>query len=351
MNILNRLSLNLPLIQAPLEYYHEQSSLVAKVSQSGALGVYASACQTLPEISRAIDDIRCRCDKPFGVAVNVTQQHAEIDLADRSSVNRYLGSALQSLGIDGDNTPTLPSSQDVCRLLVEKAPAVIIFYNGLPAENLLHSCRHAGMLTLVVAANMLEALAVQNSSADGVVLQGLEAAGTHSRFANDLPVPDYPINTLLQQAVEAVSKPLIVWGDYQHSTHVVAALLNGADSVMLDVPFWSTRESPIPPSYRAALAQHDEMQTVVTPLWNGYPSRVIKNALTRSAQQLSQNTLQPPKQQRLLQTIIQAAVAADRADYMPLWAGLCAVSSGNRTVSELCQRYSVQLQELIGGDW
>ncbi len=347
MKIFNTLNLSLPLIQAPLDYYPNQTTLVAKVSQHGALGVYASACQSLTTLSRAVDDIQLRCDQAFAVSVDVGQQPAELDLADRSSASNYLSAAQYALGIDNKEAPALPNYHAVTQLLIEKRPAAVIFYNGLPDNKLLRDCQHAGMITFVIAGNILEALAITNSAADAVILQGLEAAGTHSRFNNEFNVPDYPISTLLQHAVKHISKPLIVWGDYNKPANIAAALLNGAQAVVVDTPFWTTRESPIPDSYRRALADCNEMQTTQTTLWNGYPARVIKNALTKHFSTLAQITPQASKQQRILQPTIQAAIAQDAIDYMPLWAGLCVQSSHNRTVSELCQRYTVQLSELI----
>lgn len=345
INITELLDLQLPLFQAPLACYPNQAQLVAAVSENGALGILSTAQKSLVEIEESLDSIQAATDKSFAVTVDVTDGDDSLDLADRSQVNKYLSAAYQALAIDAGEAPTLPSANEIIDLLIEKKPAAIIFENGLPSDEIISQCTAQNLTVMALVSNTLEAIAA-NKVVDIIILQGSESAGMHSRFANDLNTPAFPSSTLLQHALANTTKPLVIWGDAQFPQHVVSALINGAASVMLDTLFWTTQESPIPDSYRnALLTQHNEMQTTLSHVWTGHPAQTLKNALTESLQR-GGSALPTRKQQRIMQPIIQAAIAQDNPDYMPLWAGLCAIST-EKTVAQLCEKFLEELNEII----
>lgn len=346
MNIIDTLELKLPLFQAPLPCYPNTSGLVAKISECGGLGVYSTDSQSVDEISAALNDIKLRTDKAFAVTIDIKTGGDHIDLADKSSANIYLKAAYQVLDMSTTEAEPLANFADIFTCVISHQPAAIIFQNGLPDERVIQEAKRNGILTLAIAGNLLEAIAINNSRIDAIVLQGNESAGPQSQFSNDLSIPYYPINTLLHHAIAHIAKPLIVWGDYQSAANIVAALVNGAAAVMVDVPFWTTQESPIPDSYRQRLTEHTEMTIMTSDVWQGYPANVLKNVLTQHMQKTSQKALPAEKQQRLMLPVIRAAIAQDNADYMPLWAGFCATVSG-KTVSELCAKFHAELRHII----
>lgn len=346
MNISEQLGLKLPIFQAPLELYPNQTALVAKVSDCGGLGIYSANHQSLSAIDKALKDIKMRTDKPFAVMIDVTDTEKALDLADRSSANLYLADAYKILNIKETEAEPLPRFHDVVRSVLAHQPAVMIFQNGLPTNEVIQACKHHNVVTMAIASNVLEAVAIDNAKLDAVVLQGMESAGMQSQFANDLNAPRYPINTLLTQTESLVNMPVIAWGDYQTSSNIVAALVNGVSAVMLDTPFWTTNESPIPNSYRQALLAHNEMAITTTSLWQGHPSQVMKNHLTQKIKSVNTKPLLAKQQQRLMLPIIAAAVAQNNSDYLPLWAGYC-VTSSKKTVSELCEKFSAELNDII----
>lgn len=346
MNITEKLGLKLPIIQAPLELYPNQTALVAKVSDSGGLGVYSANHQSLAAVNKALEDISLRTEQPFAVMLDVTDGDGQLDLADKSSANLYLSDAYEALKINDVEAKPLPGFDEVFHAVLAKKPAAIIFQNGVPDARIIRACQHDNVMTMAMASNILEAIVIDEAGIDTVVLQGMEAAGMQSHFANDLDVPRYPINTLLQQAVEVLHCPVVVWGDYQSSSNIVAALVNGASAVVLDVPFWTTNESPIPNSYREALLAHNEMMITTTAVWQGHPSQVIKNRLTQKVKSVNTKPLSAKQQQRLMLPVVQAAVSQNNADYLPLWAGYCANPS-KKTVSELCEKFATELNDII----
>lgn len=343
INLSETLQLTLPLFQAPLECYPGQADLVAAVSSHGALGIYSANYQALSAIENNINDIRLQTDKAFAVLVDVNGGNSDIDLTDRSVANAYLSKAYETLGIDAGDAPPAIDVEVTLRHLIELRPPAIIFQNGLPNDTLINACKDADILTMAIVSTPLEAI-VADRLVDALILQGNEAAGVHSGFPNDLHEKPYPCNTLLHHALQNVSKPLVVWGDYQFPQNVVAALINGTSAVMIDTLFWTTTESPIPDAYRQALHKHNEAQVTISRVWLGHPAQTLKNSLTQSTHHVT--PLSPRQQQRIMLPIISAAIAQNNADYMPMWAGLCALST-DKSVAEVCEKFLQELNNII----
>lgn len=343
MTITEKLTLTHPFIQAPLACYPDQAPLVSAVSEAGGLGVLSADMQYLNDIGHAINAVRERTDKPFAVQINLTDSETGIDLADRSSTNTYLKPAYKTLNIEAQEAPALPDVNAVCKAVAEQKPPVLIFQNGVPSDEFIEHCRRSGMVTLAVAANTLEAIAIQHTRIDGIILQGAQTAGLQSQFDNDLPDAHFPIMALLHHAKQHTRKPLIVWGDCQTPETVAFLLTQGAVAAVLDTPLWTCKESSIPDAYRQALHTHNETRVTASCVWQGQPANTLANALTEQQRQGNGQTLAARKQQRLILPVIEAAIAQNNADYLPLWAGLCAITA-NGSAAEVCQYYAAALK-------
>lgn len=345
-NLNQVLDLDLPLIQAPIECYPNQAALAASVSEAGCLGVISANFLSTEALQNTLSQVKANTSQPFAVAVSLVAEGKPSDLADTSLVRSYLETAYLNLGLDNTATATIEHDiDDIFHLLLDEKPAVVIFQDGLPNNALVNALKEAGIITMAVTSNLLEAIAAEDSPVDAIILQGLGSAGRQSRFDNQFKIDSYPISTLLHHALGVIRKPLIAWGDYQESANIVSALVNGASAVMLDVPFWSATEMQLPESYLQALIDSNEMLSTVTPIWQGRPSRVIQNKLTRVFQ--ANHRILPSQQHyALMQPIIEAAIARDQADYLPLWAGYCNVIS-QQPVVELVESYQQELTQLI----
>ncbi len=338
MNIIKKLKLKLPLFQAPLTAYPKQASLVAAISNQGALGVYSTDLQTLENITQDIHTIKKQTQAPFGVVINLAETQSKLNERDVTAANAYLKPAFHALNIKVGKAPAFPEVNAICKAVVAQTPPVLIFRNGIPTDEFMAHCHKQGIVMLAFASNMLEAVAIDNTTIDGIILQGVESAGLQSSFENSFDAPNFPLNTLLYHAKQTVRKPLIAWGDCQTPTAAATQLRNHVSAIMLDVPFWTVSESPIPSSYRQKLLEHNEMLVTETSVWLGQPTRTLQNAMTRK-QQAAGKVLAPGQQQRLIAPIIQAAIKQNNADYLPLWAGFCAEVS-SVSLAELCQNYA-----------
>lgn len=250
------LDLSLPVLQAPLPFCPSQFALAVQASNYGALGMI-DVCTLVTDtdgqpllgdsLSDLISDVKLRTNGGVGLVFDMrfAQANDALNLAQFLSV------------IGNDPVKT------------------VLFRHGLPDAEVLRQLKRVGTVVLATASNVLEAIACDAANVDAIVLQGVEAAGIHSRFANDLRSEALPVQTLLQQSRPLVTKPLILWGDITTSAGVVAALVGGAQAVMVDTPLWSCADSPLPKAYLSKIAHATEVSTCFDDMLLGLPCRYV----------------------------------------------------------------------------
>ena len=228
--LLERLGVELPIVQAGMGGGLAGAELAAAVSAAGGLGTIG----ILPaeELARELRSARERTDRP--VAVNLI-----LHLARRPHWEVARG-----------------------------ADAVVTFWGRprrLTPRPWIHQC-----------GSVDEAVAAHAAGADGVIAQGVEAGG-HVRGTT--PAPE-----LLAAVRRALPPgyPVLLAGGIADAGDVGAALDAGADAAVLGTRFLMTRESGAHDEYRRRLAAARD--TVLTELfgvgWANAPHRVIANRAT-----------------------------------------------------------------------
>src|SRR5262249_46086546 len=110
----------------------------------------------------------------------------------------------------------------------------------------------ARVMHMVAAAD--EAVRAAEAGADGIVAQGTGGGGR--TVAGRVLVP------MVVRAVKPV--PVVAAGGIATGAQLAAALLMGAEGVLLGTRFLATAESPWPPSYKRAIVESDGHDTELT---------------------------------------------------------------------------------------
>jgi nitronate monooxygenase len=228
--LLERLGVELPVVQAGMGGGIARHELAAAVSEAGGLGTLGLIDPT--GLRRELDAARERTSKP--VAVNLL----------------------------------LPFARRAHWKVAAGADAVVTFW-GRPRRRTdrpwLHQCGSVG-----------ESRAAYVAGADGIIVQGIEAGGHVSGGA--------PALELLGRVRRALpsSFPVLVAGGMATAADVAAALEAGATAAVLGTRFLMTPESHAHAGYRERLAGASE--TILTGLFGlGWPARhrVLPNQATR----------------------------------------------------------------------
>jgi nitronate monooxygenase len=229
VNLLERIGIVAPVVQAGLGGGLSRNELAAAVSEAGGLGTIAVTGAAA--IERELLEARKLTGRPL--AVNLLLPFARADWFEAA----------------------------------EKADVVVTFW-GRPKR------RTAGVW-LHQCGSVAEARAARAAGADAVIVQGVEAGG-HVRGTT-------PALELLEQVRGSVPRdyPLLLAGGIADRGDVQQALDAGACAAVAGTRFLLSEESRAHPEYRRRLLDADE--TVLTELFGaGWPAphRVVGNAAT-----------------------------------------------------------------------
>jgi NAD(P)H-dependent flavin oxidoreductase YrpB (nitropropane dioxygenase family) len=218
--------------------------LVAAVSNGGGLGVQGCAGRSADQIARLAAAIRAATDRPFGL-------NLLLFLADDAAVEAVLAAR----------------------------PPVFSTAWPWPDFDLaaVFARAHAtGARVMHMVSTVHEATRAADSGADVIVAQGTEGGGHVGLIASIVLVP---------QVVRAVSPlPVLAAGGIADGAGLAAALMLGAEGVLLGTRFLATPEAPLPDAYKEAICRSDGHDTLLTELpdvingqvWPGAFARVLR---------------------------------------------------------------------------
>ncbi len=235
--IISLLNIKYPLIQGGMAWSSD-AKLAAAVSNAGGAGIIGFGSRDAIWAREEIRRIKTLTDKPFGVnVVLMTPQIKEI-------------------------------VQVICE---EKVPFVTLGAgNPVPWVEPLHQ---AGIKVIPVVPNVKLAQRVEDSGADAIVIEGMEAGGhigTQTTMA------------LMENVIPHIKKiPVIVAGGITDGRAAAAAFLMGADGVQIGSRFLISKESPAHPDFKEAIVKATDTDSVVTGYSRGTGVRCIKNPFTQ----------------------------------------------------------------------
>jgi nitronate monooxygenase len=287
--VLERLGLDIPLVQAPMAGT-STPELAAAVCNAGALGSIAVGATDAAGAGDMIARVRAHTLRAFNVNLFV---HAA-PVADAEREAGWID-ALRSLFAEFGAEPpealrpiyrSFAEDAEMLALLVEQAPPVVSFHFGLPPADAIRALRERGVLLVATATNIDEARAIAAAGIDAIVAQGIEAGGHRGMF--DPAAPDDALGTmaLTRLLVRDGALPVIAAGGIMDGAGIAAALALGAVAAQLGTAFVGCPESSADDAYRAALTGPGAWHTVLTPLVSGRPARALANRFTALKAQL-----------------------------------------------------------------
>jgi NAD(P)H-dependent flavin oxidoreductase YrpB (nitropropane dioxygenase family) len=221
--------------------------LVSAVSAAGGLGVLGVSRYPPERVKALADEIRAAGDRPFGLNLLLflaTDESIEAVLAERPTVF---------------STAWAWPDQDL-KAVFDRA-------------------HEAGALVMHQVASEAEASQAAAAGADLVVAQGSEGGGHVGTIGTLVLVP------MAVRAVEPI--PVLAAGGIATGAQIAAALLLGADGVLMGTRFLATEEAPWPPSFKQAIVASDGHDTQLTEIpdiakatvWPGAFDRARRNRL------------------------------------------------------------------------
>jgi NAD(P)H-dependent flavin oxidoreductase YrpB (nitropropane dioxygenase family) len=224
--------------------------LVAAVSNAGGLGVQGASGRPREVILELAESIRELTDRPFGL-----------------------------------NLLLFLSGPEAIDAVVEARPRVFSSAWAWPADDLqaiFGRAHDVGSLVMHMVSTVAEARRAAAAGADVIVAQGTEGGGHIGLMGTMVLVP---------QVVRAVAPvPVVAAGGVADGAGVAAALMLGAEGVLLGTRFLATPEAPFPDAYKQAICKSNGDDTLISELpdvisgrvWPGAFARALRNSFVQS---------------------------------------------------------------------
>jgi nitronate monooxygenase len=288
--LLNRLGIELPIIQAPMAGV-STPEMAAAVSAAGGLGSIGVGGVDAAATQQMIAAVRSLTKGPLNVNV-FCHQPAVADAAKESAWIARLAPEFARYGATPPNHlhevyESFLTDDAKLEALVAMRPTVVSFHFGLPARERIEALRDAGIVLFATATNPDEAHAAAAAGIDAVVAQGYEAGGHRGMF-NPHDVDDrLGVFALTRLLVKQLDIPVIAAGGIMDGAGIVAAMSLGASAVQMGTAFIACTESLADNAYRAALLGSPSSHTVMTAAISGRPARCLTNRFTSLAQNIA----------------------------------------------------------------
>ncbi|MFH0347738.1 nitronate monooxygenase [Bacillus vallismortis] len=335
------LSLTKPVIQAPMAGGLVTPVLAAAVSNEGALGSLASGYLSSDMLEKQIVDMQQLTDGAFQVNVFVPESRKEPGEDSVETWKNRIPFAEEAPPFSSEEEEWKDFHKKISIILKHNVRACSFTF-GIPPDETIQALKKNGCCLIGTATAPQEAIMLEERGMDIIVMQGSEAGGHRGSF---LPVSGEAalgLMSLIPQAADAVSVPVIAAGGIADRRGVQAAHCLGAQGVQVGTPFLMCEECEASETYRRELKRARGTDTRFTSLFSGKPARGIVNQWMKDQQAEEANTLPYPLQNTLTKPMRKQAAREKDSGYMSLWAGqsvgmLNGTADVKSLLAELCR--------------
>ena len=333
------LGVEYPIIQGPLGGFSSQR-LTAAVSNFGGLGSFGAHSMEPQAIRDVIAEIRSLTDKPFAINLWVSMEDEGAQTLDEAAFRRAASSLAPFIervgGMQPSFTPYKPMRfEDQARAVLEVKPPVFSFITGIPPKEILDEARTQKIVIMGTATTPDEAVALEQAGVDIVVASGFEAGGHRGSFLGSAEDSLTGTMSLVPQAVDAISIPVVAAGGIADARGIAAAFALGAEGVQMGTVFLACEESGAHPVHREAILSGRAAHTALTRGFTGRLARGIHNELMQEMNRPGTEILPYPLQRGLMRSLAIPAQKAGNAELLALWAGQSANLARRASADEL----------------
>jgi nitronate monooxygenase len=322
MDLARWLGIAHPLLQAPMAGV-QGHALAAAVTNAGGLGALPAALLTPAQLAAELTALAAAtAGRPFNLNFPC-HLPPRPDSAREARWREVLRPAYEEAGLDvsavAPGTARTPFNHELADIAEPFRPAVVSFFFGLPAPELLARVKSWGSKVLATATTVDEARWLEAQGVDAIVAQGLEAGGHRGHFLDNDPGLQLGSFALWPQVASAVRLPVIAAGGIADTAGVRAARELGVSGVQVGTAYLLCDEATTHPLHRAALKT--DAPTVLTNVFSGRPARSIVNRAVRDWGPIHPLVPAFPLATASMAPLRDWAEPRGHADFTPLWSG------------------------------
>jgi len=277
MTLLEQLEIKHPIFLAPMAGV-STPQLAAEVSNQGGLGSLGLGASSVEAARQQILETQALTHKPFQVNFFCHQSTAlDKNVADQWI--EYLTPQFKKYHATPPTElkciyPSFLDNDDYLNLVLETKPKAVSFHFGIPHAQQIQALKAAGIITMVSATNLAEALEIEAAGIDVIIAQGIEAGG-HRGIFNDTFDSAVKTSDLVQLLKQYCSKPVVAAGGVMNGWQAQLLIQLGAEAVQLGTAFVQCKSSNANTAYRQAL--FSKPITQITASISGRPARGLIN--------------------------------------------------------------------------
>ena len=347
MSLLEQLEIKHPIFLAPMAGV-STPTLAAEVSNQGGLGSLGLGASSVNSARDQILATQALTDHSFQVNFFCHQSQA-LDPAIAAQWIEYLSPQFSRLNIAAPQQleciyPSFLDNDDFLNLVLETRPKAVSFHFGIPHPHQITALKAAGILTMVSATNLPEALAIEAAGIDIVIAQGIEAGGHRGIFNQSI---DGAIKTsdLVQLLSQHCRIPVIAAGGIMTGQQAYLMLQLGAQALQLGTAFVQCKSSNANAAYRKALLNTPITQ--ITDSISGRPARGLVNAWHTEIDQPNRPAVPAyPYTYDLAKQLHTAAIQQGNHGYGAFWAGSNVAQIRELEAADLINQLLLELSQV-----
>lgn len=346
-----KLNIRLPLIQAPMAGGITSTTLIANVSNAGALGSLGGAYLSASDLQKAIQEIRKQTQYPFAVNLFIPQTF-EANNTQIEAMQKIIQNLCPELNlkIPEIKPPYIPSFEDQFETILQEKIPIFSFTFGCLSAKQIARCKQQHIILIGTATSLVEAQILEQQGIDIIVAQGCEAGGHRGTFQHNKTDERLGISPLLQQLVQQIKFPVVASGGIMNASDIVAAINQGATGVQMGSAFLCCTGSLIDNAYKQLLLTAKQDDTVLTRAFSGRIARGLRNLFIDRMAVYEKDILPFPIQNAITGPMRLQAKKQANTNFMSLWAGqrafLCQAISEQQLIETLDQEVTALLKGL-----
>jgi nitronate monooxygenase len=322
-DLLRKLGIRHPIIQAPMGGGPGTPRLAAAVSNAGGLGSLACAYLTVDGLVRDFEAARAlTTGGPLNINLFAGGYHTRVD-RDPSPILNLLRDVHAELELPPPVLPDVGADPFPAQVeaVLRVRPEIFSFTFGIPPADTMQALRAAGITIIGTATTVIEATMLADAGVDAIVAQGAEAGAHRGTFAGSFEEAMVPTLELVRQIAKATNVPVIASGGIMTGGEIAAALAAGASAVQLGTAFLACPEAGTSDAYKSALLRASGEDTVITRAYSGRAARGIRNTFIELVGEREELILPFPIQNSLTRDMRSASAKRKNPEYLSLWAG------------------------------
>jgi nitronate monooxygenase len=317
-----RVGTRVPILLAPMAGACPPSLSIA-VANSGGLGACGALMMSPDEITAWSAEFRAGSAGGFQINLWIPDLPPKRDSVLETRQREFLSAWGPVVAQDAGDI-ALQDFDAQCRAVLTAAPKAVSSIMGLYPASLVAELKARGIIWLATATTVAEAKAAEQTGADAVIAQGVEAGGHRGAFhPGEAEHEAAGLMALLPQIADAVNVPVIAAGGIADGRGIAAALMLGASAVQIGTGLLRTPEARTHPAYAERLGRTGPDETMVTRAFSGRPGRSVATAYVRAAS-TGPGAAPYPVQRGLTAGMREAARRTGDAERMQMWAGQAA---------------------------